>query len=63
MNNKTADTVFEIEIKEIINADEKSNICDSILRALPNWFGNEPSIVDYVQKVQTMPFYAAYDLR
>lgn len=61
MNNKTADTVFEIEIKEIINADEKSNICDSILRALPNWFGNEPSIVDYVQKVQTMPFYAAYD--
>jgi len=50
-----------IEIKEIFNADEKSKLCDSILRALPNWFGNEPAIVDYTEKVKGMPFYAAYD--
>jgi len=50
-----------LEIKEIFNSEEKSNICNSILRALPNWFGNEPSIVDYVEKVREMPFYIAYD--
>jgi len=27
---------------------------------LPDWFGNEAAIVDYAQKVQGMPFYAAY---
>jgi len=50
-----------VEIKEIFNSDEKSNICDSILRALPNWFGNEPSIVDYIEKVKHMPFFVAYN--
>jgi len=50
-----------IEVKEVFNSDEKSKICNIILRALPNWFGNEPSIVDYVEKVKDMPFYAAFD--
>ena len=49
------------DIKEISAPDEKSNICDNILRALPSWFGNEPSIVDYVRRVREMPFYAAFD--
>jgi Acetyltransferases len=49
------------EIKEIFNTDEKSNISNTILRALPNWFGIESSIVDYVKQVQTMPFYAYFD--
>lgn len=49
-----------VEIKEILEPDEKSNICDEILRALPNWFGIEDSIVEYVQQVQPMPFYAAF---
>jgi len=48
-------------IKEIICADEKSAICNMILRGLPDWFGVESSIVDYVQQVQTMPFFAALD--
>ena len=42
-------------------ADEKSRICNDVLRALPSWFGIESSIVDYVNDVQTMPFYAAFD--
>jgi len=50
-----------IEIKEINEPNEKSNICNKILRALPNWFGNEPSIVDYVERVQSMPFYTVFD--
>ena len=50
-----------IEINEIFEADKKSGICNDILRALPNWFGVEASIVDYVEKVRTMPFYTAFD--
>lgn len=50
-----------IEIKEIFNADEKSDICNDTLRALPNWFGVEASIVDYVEQVKTMPLFAAFD--
>ena len=50
-----------IETKEIYEPDAKSSICNEILRALPSWFGIEVSIVDYVEKVREMPFYAAYD--
>ena len=50
-----------IEFREILSTDEKSKICNDILRALPNWFGVESSIVDYVEQVRTMPFYAAFD--
>jgi len=50
-----------IEIKEIFVSHEKSDVCNCTLRALPAWFGNEESIIDYVSKVQSMPFFAAYD--
>lgn len=49
-----------IEIREIINPDKKSNICNSIMRELQNWFGNEVAIVDYTNQVRSMPFYAAF---
>lgn len=52
---------MDFKIKEITEAGLKSNICNDILRALPDWFGNEDAIADYVNKVQTMPFYAAFD--
>jgi len=50
-----------IEIREIASVDEKSEICNAILRTLPSWFGVETAIVDYVNLVQAMPFYAAFD--
>jgi GNAT superfamily N-acetyltransferase len=50
-----------VKIREITDTSAKASICDSILRALPDWFGIESSIVDYVMNVQAMPFYAAYD--
>ncbi|MCL2056334.1 MAG: GNAT family N-acetyltransferase [Oscillospiraceae bacterium] len=49
------------EIKEILDSDQKSGICNDILRALPSWFGMEAGIVDYVNRVRKMPFYAAFD--
>jgi len=50
-----------IEIKEIVISSEKAEICSSILRALPGWFGIEASIADYIDKVGRMPFYAVFD--
>jgi ribosomal protein S18 acetylase RimI-like enzyme len=51
---------YMAEIVEIIIPEEKSKICNDILRALPNWFGIESSILDYIKQVQKLPFYAAY---
>ncbi|MCL2843715.1 MAG: GNAT family N-acetyltransferase [Oscillospiraceae bacterium] len=48
-----------IQMQEIMNPDEKSEICNTILRALPSWFGVEASIVDYTNQVKNMPFYTA----
>ena len=47
-------------IKEITDSKEKSNICNTILRSLPNWFGIEESIVEYVSGVASYPFYCAF---
>ena len=48
-------------IQQVEMPEQKSDICDSILHALPNWFGVEHSIIDYVDKVKSMPFWAAFD--
>jgi len=48
-----------IKIVDIQLPDEKSSVCNNILRALPDWFGVEASIVDYVEQVKEMPFYTA----
>ena len=43
---------------EITDSNRKSALCDGILRALPDWFGIESSIVEYVTKVRDLPFWA-----
>lgn len=50
-----------MEIREIFEEKIKSDFCDGILRQLPEWFGIEEAIVDYVQKVHEMPFFVAFD--
>lgn len=51
-----------MKLKQIIDENEKSHICDSILRSLPNWFGIESAIVDYTQAVRSMKMWACeYD--
>jgi len=50
-----------VSIKLIEAPEQKSAICDLILHALPNWFGVETSIIDYIDKVKLMPFWAAFD--
>lgn len=39
----------------------KSEICNSVLRSLPLWFGIEAAIVDYVNNVQSMDTWASYE--
>ena len=46
-----------MEIKEVSNPNNKSKICQTILRSLPDWFAVEESIVDYTAKVCNMPFF------
>lgn len=43
-----------------VKQDKRSEICNDILRSLPDWFGIEESIVDYVNQVKDMPLYAAF---
>ena len=48
-----------VSYREVYLPDEKSSICNGILRALPNWFGVEASIIDYTKMIRDMPFYVA----
>jgi GNAT superfamily N-acetyltransferase len=35
--------------------------CETILRAVPEWFGIESAIVDYVRNIETLPTFLALD--
>jgi ribosomal protein S18 acetylase RimI-like enzyme len=50
-----------VEIKPIDNDQLKSDITDAILHQLPNWFGIEESIQEYIESVKDKVFYAVYD--
>jgi GNAT superfamily N-acetyltransferase len=39
----------------------QSAICDGILRSLPDWFGIEEAIVQYVREVADLPVFLATD--
>ena len=39
----------------------QSAVCESILRSLPEWFGIEESLVQYVKDVATLPTFVAFD--
>lgn len=50
------------KIIEIHDIEVKSNVTDSILRKLPEWFDIEEAIVEYVEGVKDTKFYVAYDV-
>jgi ribosomal protein S18 acetylase RimI-like enzyme len=52
---------LEYKIIEIKDNIKKSEYTDIILRKLPEWFGNENSIKNYVETVCELPFWAAFD--
>ncbi len=50
-----------ITITEIKDELSKSRITEEILRQLPEWFGNEKSLLDYIETVKDKIFYCAMD--
>ena len=48
-------------INKITNENMKIEISNYILRELPQWFGIEKSIVEYVENVKDKDFYAVFD--
>ena len=50
-----------LSILETLSPEEKSLICNRILNALPDWFGNSEAIADYTEKVRNWPFFACKD--
>ena len=48
-----------MEIVEVNSG--KSQICERILRALPDWFGIERAIVDYARDIQAMRMFGISD--
>lgn len=43
-----------MKIHKIEDPIKKSEICEKILRSLPQWFGIESAILDYIKDVQNM---------
>lgn len=50
-----------MKIIKIDDSNLKSQICDSVLRSLPLWFGIESAIIDYIQDVKRMDTWVAYE--
>lgn len=50
-----------MNIKKITDPNLKSEVCNSVLRSLPLWFGIESAIVDYVHDVKPMETWGAYE--
>ena len=48
-----------IEIYDIKEAKDKAIITETILRQLPEWFGLEASILDYIDKVKDKLYFVA----
>lgn len=49
-----------IQLKEIINKEEKKTIATAILADLPDWFGLPDSTATYILEGQDLPFIAAF---
>jgi hypothetical protein len=47
---------MDIEILTIEDPIEKSGYAEKILRRLPEWFGNEKGLTDYIKGVRELPF-------
>lgn len=56
----TLQKTANVRIIKMEDAFEKSAAADRILRGLPEWFGIEAALNDYIDGVKSSDFYAAY---
>ena len=54
MSRNMSDKIKILEITQ-----NKSRVCEDIIRSLPEWFGLEKSIQEYVKNVSNMPMFVA----
>lgn len=52
---------MEFTVIEIKDSERKSKYAETILRNLPEWFGNEKSLCDYIENATKLPFWAAFN--
>jgi ribosomal protein S18 acetylase RimI-like enzyme len=52
---------MRFDIIEIADPAQKSAHAEKILRSLPEWFGNENSILEYIKGVADLPLWMAAD--
>ena len=52
---------MDYRILEILDNKKKTEYTNTILRKLPEWFGNEKSLVEYINTVKNKHFFAAFD--
>lgn len=50
-----------IVIREVLGPADRSAICERVLRALPDWFGNERATADYIRDAAGLATFAAFD--
>ncbi|WP_027339807.1 GNAT family N-acetyltransferase [Halonatronum saccharophilum] len=50
---------FNFEIEEVLDSQRKAMVCEDILRSLPEWFGVEDAIKDYIEGVKDKCFFLA----
>lgn len=50
-----------VRVVKLEDSKEKSRVCEKILRSLPQWFGIESAILDYIKDVQEMETWVAID--
>jgi ribosomal protein S18 acetylase RimI-like enzyme len=53
--------MMNVRIEKVDDGNKKSQYTNEILRRLPEWFGIEESICDYVEGVAKLPFFCAMD--
>ena len=49
-----------MKINQIKDPSEKRQICEKTLRSLPDWFAIESAIVDYINDIQSLETWAAF---
>lgn len=49
------DTIESIEIKLVAPYSQQSKICELILRDLPQWFGIEKALIQYIEEIEKLP--------
>ena len=53
--------IYTFEIIEVNDEAIKSQYTRAILESLPEWFGNNNALDEYVEKVSKLPYWAALD--